>query len=101
MAALHILFTITTLLMKPLVYFAAVIAAIVTVFGTRVVVPAAIVLFRSIEAGFAPADPQLAVATALPVAVTASVEEPVKSAPRRARRRKPSKALLEKVEALA
>lgn len=87
---------------KTIVYAAALVAAVATALSTRFIVPALILIYRSIEQSFAPVDePQLAVATALPVAVTASVEEPVKSAPRRARRRKPSKVLLAKVEALA
>ena len=81
---------------------AAVVCAVAVTLSTRFVVPVAILLFRAIEESFTPAEPQLAVA-ALPVAVVADapVEEPAQPAPRRARRRKPSKALLEKVEAIA
>ena len=87
---------------KTIVYAAALLAALITVVGSRFVVPVAILIFKAIEESFAPVEPELAVA-ALPVAVVADapVEEPAKPAPRRARRRKPSKALLEKVEAIA
>ena len=80
---------------------AAVVCAVAVTLSTRFVVPVAILLFRAIEESFTPAEPQLAVA-ALPVAVAdAPVEEPAKPALRRARRRKPSKALLQKVEAIS
>ena len=91
--------------MKPVVYLLAATCAVLTVFGSRLVIPAFIVLFRYIEAGFAPDE--LATATAataspsveLSVVPTPVVEEPKKK-PRAARRRKPSKQLLAKVEAL-
>ena len=91
--------------MKPVVYLLAATCAVLTVFGSRLVTPACIVLFRYIEAGFAPDD--LATATAataspsveLSDVPTPVVEEPKKK-PRAARRRKPCKQLLAKVEAL-
>ena len=91
--------------MKPVVYLLAAICAVLTDFGSRLVIPACIVFFRYIEAGFAPDE--LATATAataspsveLSDVPTPVVEEPKKK-PRAARRRKPSKQLLAKVEAL-
>ena len=91
--------------MKPVVYLLAAICAVLTVFGSCLVIPVCIVLFRYIEAGFAPDE--LATATAataspsveLSDVPTPVVEEPKKK-PRAARRRKPSKQLLAKVEAL-
>ena len=91
--------------MKPVVYLLAATCAVLTVLASRLVIPAFIVLFRYIEAGFAPDE--LATATAattsapveLSVVPTPVVEEPKKK-PRAARRRKPSKQLLAKVEAL-
>ena len=82
--------------MKPVVYLLAATCAVLTVLGSRLVIPAFIVLFRYIEAGFAPDE--LATATAAPASVpvelsvvpTPVVEEPKKK-PRDARRRKPSK----------
>ena len=48
--------------MKPVVYLLAATCAVLTVLGSRLVIPAFIVLFRYIEAGFAPDE--LATATA-------------------------------------
>ena len=88
--------------MKPVVYLLAATCAVLTVLGSRLVIPAFIVLFRYIEAGFAP--DVLATATAaapveLSVVPTPIAEEPKKK-PRAARRRKPNMQLLAKVEAL-
>ena len=91
--------------MKTLITIAAIIAACITVLSTRLLIPALIVVFRSIEAGFAPAE-EPAVAGALPVSVVplAAVSEPIeqrqdKPAPRKARRRKPSAKTLARAEA--
>ena len=85
--------------MKYLIYAAAVVAALLTVLSTRLLIPAMILIFRAIEQSFAPADDTAAV-KALPMATASVVVAEAKPAPRRARRRKPSKALLEKVEAI-
>ena len=42
--------------MKVLIYSAAVVAVLLTVLSTRLVIPALILLYRAIEAGFAPTD---------------------------------------------
>ena len=91
--------------MKPVVYLLAVICAVLTVFGSCLVIPACIVLFRYIEAGFAPDELATATAaTASPSVELSDVPTPVvekpRKKPRAARRRKPSKQLLAKVEAL-
>ena len=115
--------------MKPILYTAATLAALLVVLSTRLVVPALIILFRSIEAGFAPDEPaedavvidgphwyhalkdgvtaeeliasvEEEASEPLPVAVA---EEPV-PAPRKvrkARRRKPSAKTLAAIEAIA
>ena len=96
---------------RTIVYAVALIAAVLSVLGTRFVVPALIVCFRAIEESFAPTEPQLAVA-AVPVAVSEPIEQrPTKSAnqsnsdqpaaPRKARRRKPSSKTLAAIEAIA
>ena len=89
--------------MKPVVYLLAATCAVLSVLGSRLVIPAFIVLFRYIEAGFAPDELATATAAAaapveLSVVPTPVAEEPKKK-PRAARRRKPSKQLLAKVEA--
>ena len=89
---------------KPIVYLLAATCAELTALGSRLVIPAFIVLFRYIEAGFAPDELATATAAAvapveLSVVPTPFAEEPKKK-PRAARRRKPSKQLLAKVEAL-
>ena len=89
--------------MKPVVYLLAATCAELAL-GSRLVIPAFIVLFRYIEAGFAPDELATATAAAvapveLSVVPTPFAEEPKKK-PRAARRRKPSKQLLAKVEAL-
>ena len=85
--------------MKHLITAAAVVAALLTVLSTRLLIPALILVYRYIEQSFAPQEP--AIAGALPMATAPVVVTETKPAPRRARRRKPSKALLEKVEAIA
>lgn len=101
-------------LMKYLITAAAVVAALLTVLSTRLVIPALILVYRYIEQSFAPQEPVIAgalpMATA-PVVVSKPIEQRQaqsanrmnsdKPAPRKARRRKPSKALLAKVEAIA
>lgn len=86
--------------MKYLIYAAAVVASVLTVISTRLLIPTMILIFRAIEQSFAPAD-DTAPVKALPMAAAPVVVTETKAAPRRARRRKPSKALLEKVEAIA
>lgn len=86
--------------MKYLITAAAVIAALLTVISTRLLIPAMILIFRAIEQSFAPAEDAAAV-KALPMSAAPVIVTETKAAPRRARRRKPSKALLEKVEAIA
>lgn len=85
--------------MKPLIYFTAIIAATLTVLSTRLLIPALTLCFKAIEASFSPdeetSSPVL-VAAATPVVATEA-----KRSPRKAKRRRPSKALLAKVEAIA
>ena len=86
-----------SLMTKTIVTAAALLAALVTVLGSRFVVPALILVFRSIEAGFAPADNTDLLVGAMPAAVT----EEVKPKPRKARRRRPSAATLKAIEGIA
>ncbi len=75
-----------------LITTAATTIALLVVLSQRLIIPALIVVFKSIEAGFAPdEEPQLQ-----PVVVT----EAPKGKPRRARRRKPSAQTLAAIEAL-
>lgn len=108
---LHLLNLCYLLMTRTIVYAAALIAALITVVGSRFVVPAAILIFKAIEESFAPVEPELAVA-ALPVAVSEPIEQrPTEStnqtnsdkaaAPRKARRRKPSAKALAAIEAIA
>lgn len=101
-----------SLMTKTIVYAAALLAALITVFGTRFVVPAAILIFRSIEAGFAPADNTDVLLAVVPVEASEPIEQrPTKSAnqstsdqpaaPRKACRRKPSAKPLAAIEAIA
>jgi len=88
---------------------AAVVAALVVVLSTRVVIPAFILVFRFIEASFAPEEP--AIPKALPVSVEPVIDVSVPTersqtkegtlAPRKARRRKPSAKTLAAIEAIA
>lgn len=75
--------------MKLLITTAAVIAALLTVLSTRLLVPALILLFKSIEAGFAPDETAPAVeAEPLPVLVE---EAPKPTPKKRVTRRRTSK----------
>ena len=88
-------------------------AALVVVLSMRVVVPALILVYRWIEAGFAPEEPVIAGVlpmSAAPVVVSKPIEQrqeqsanPTNSdkpaAPRKARRRKPSAKTLARAEA--
>ena len=88
---------------------AAVVATLVVVLSTRVVIPAFILVFRFIEASFAPEEP--AIPKALPVSVEPVIDVSVPTersqtkegtlAPRKARRRKPSAKTLAAIEAIA
>ena len=99
--------------MKHLIYAAAVVAALLTVLSARLIVPALILVYRFIEQSFSPEEPVIAGAlpmSAAPVVVSEPIEQRQeqsanqmnsdKPAPRKARRRRPSKALLAKVEAI-
>jgi len=88
--------------MKPFIYGAAVIAALITVLGSRLLIPALIICFKAIEQSFAPntdvlasTEPEL-----LPMPVTVVDAEP-KAKPRKARRRKPSAKTLASIQAIA
>jgi hypothetical protein len=80
--------------MKPLLITgAATVAALVVVLSTRVVIPAFILVFRFIEASFAPEEP--AIAKALPVSVEPVIDvsaavkaDTVVSKPKRATRKR-------------
>ena len=91
--------------MKLVVYLLAATCSILTILSSRLVIPAFIVIFRYIEAGFAPDELATATAAAtsapveLSVVPTPVVEEPKKKL-RAAKCRKPSKQLLAKMEAL-
>ena len=85
--------------------------AIANVILDRLIIPAMVLVFRYIEAGFAPDDvtPQLALAPATatpidvaPVKAVAPITTASAKKPRAARRRKPSKQMLSKAaEAMA
>ena len=80
--------------MKPLlITTAATTIALIVVLSQRLIIPALIVVFKSIEAGFAPDE----VPALQPVVVT----EAPKAKSRRARRRKPSAQTLAAIDALA
>ena len=83
--------------MKTLIYIAAVVAALLTVLSTRLLIPALILVYRYIEASFAPQEP--AIAGVLPMGVAPVVVSEDKPAPRKARRRKPSAKTLARAEA--
>ena len=76
-----------------LISTAATTIALLVVLSQRLIIPALIVIFRSIEAGFAPDEK--------PVLQPVVVTETPKVKPRRARRRKPSAQTLAAIEALA
>ena len=82
--------------MKVLIYTAAVVAALATVLSTRLLIPAAVLVFKAIEATFEPQEPEL-----IPALAVVAEPAPAPKKPRAARRRKPSKQLLAKVEAIA
>ena len=87
-----------------IIYTAAFLCAVIAVLSTRFVIPAAILVFKSIEQNFAPTeDEPIILTTSEAVAPVVAADEPSveKPAPRKARRRRPSKALLAKVEAIA
>ena len=84
-----------------LITAAAVTCALLTVLSTRLIIPALILVYRYIEAGFAPEEPAIAGVLPMSAAPIAVVSED-KPAPRKARRRKPSaKTLARAAEALA
>ena len=56
--------------MKPIIYAAAIAAALLTVLSTRLVIPALILCFKAIEQSFAPQEPEM-------VTVLAAVPDPV------------------------
>ena len=59
--------------MKVLIYSAALVAVLLTVLSTRLVIPALILLYRAIEAGFAPTDEPVPVSLAVtPIKSTAA-----------------------------
>ena len=84
--------------MKFLITAAAVVAALITVLSTRLLIPALILVYRYIEAGFAPQEPVIAGVLPMSSAPLAVVSED-KPAPRKARRRKPSAKTLARAEA--
>ena len=111
---------------KSILYAAALVAAVATALSTRFIVPALILVYRSIEQSFAPTDqPQLQLAGGLDIAgphwyeqlkagvteqemvesietqAVTAVEEAPKPAPRKARRRKPSAKTLAAIEAIS
>ena len=76
-------------------------AALLTVLSTRLLIPGMILVYRFIQAGFAPEEPQ---PQPLLAAANASVvlrEPPVAKKPRFIRPRMPDKALLTKVESMS
>ena len=76
-----------------LITTAATTIALLVVLSQRLIIPALIVIFKSIEAGFAPDEE--------PVLQPVVATETLKAKPRRARRRKPSAQTLAAIEALA
>lgn len=87
-----------------LITAAATTAALIVVLSTRLVIPALILVYRYIEAGFAPEEPVIAGVLPMSAAPLAVVSEPIeqrhdKPAPRKARRRKPSAKTLARAEA--
>ena len=81
-----------------LITSAAIVCALLTVLSTRLIVPALVLVYRYIEAGFAPDEPVIAGVLPMSVAPLAIVTED-KPAPRKARRRKPSAKTLARAEA--
>jgi len=97
MLPLYLLNLCYLLMTKSIVYLIAGALAVLTVLGSRLLIPALIIIFRSIEASFAPATDVAEEPAPLP-AVVADVPAPVK--PRRARRRKPTAKSLALLEAV-
>ena len=93
--------------MKPFVITAAAtVCAVAAAISARFIVPAAILVFRTIEENFAPTEPALAVAAVPTVVVTdAETSTAEQAAPkpqaRKARRRKPSAKTLAAIQAIA
>ncbi len=77
--------------------------AVLNVLLDRLIFPALVIAFRAIESSFAPPEPapQLALVAATEPVIAVAAEPPIVKAPRPARRRKPSKKLLAKIEAIA
>lgn len=85
-----------------IIYTAAFLCAVIAVLSTRLVIPAAILVFKAIEQNFAPTeDEPIILTTSAAVAPAVAVAEPAveKPAPRKARRRKPSAKALARAEA--
>ena len=80
-----------------LITAAAVTCALLTVLSTRLIVPALILVYRYIEAGFAPEEP--VIAGVLPMADAPVVITQKPATPRKARRRRPSAKTLARAEA--
>ena len=87
--------------MKTLIYTAAFVAALLTVLGTRFVVPALQLIYYSLLQSWEPVEPA-AVAAVAPVSepVVVTADEPAVK-PRPARRRKPSAKATAKAVAVA
>ena len=73
--------------MRYLVYTAAVAAALLTVLSTRLVIPALILIYRSIEQSFAPAEEALAETAVVEVAPVKAVAKAA-AKPRTTRKRR-------------
>ncbi len=82
-------------MMKPFaITAAAIVCALAVVLSTRLLIPAAILIFRAIEQSFEPDEPALALAAVSPVVVTeavpiAATPTPKKATVRKTRARKP------------
>lgn len=102
--------------MKTLISVAAFVCAVLTALTTRMLIPAATIAYRYFEDNLVPQKPVIAGILPMSVAPLEAVATPVQqrhepSSPtatsqapttsRKARRRRPSKSLLAKVEALA
>ena len=86
--------------MKPIIYFAAFAAALLTVLGTRVLIPALELAYYSALKSWEPEEPELVpVLAAVPEPTLVVTEEKPVSKPRPARRRKPSAKTLAKAQA--
>ncbi len=88
--------------MKPFIYGTAVIAALITVLGSRLLIPALVICFKAIEQSFAPdTDVLSAVEPVSPPMPVSVVDAEPKPKPRKARRRKPSAKTLASIQAIA